>query len=205
MDASREVEPLWRSRLRWRLRGALLWPAFFGFTLVDALVLGRLPIAGDEGMDLVPALLLCAFFNLVAVAIVAPFVGLALRRRRRDLPKVVADDYAGAGLVLVVSLVLLAAGLAHRPAVLDAERDFAAQSQAVRDWARAQAPAEYRAHVDMATTVKLQDDYFRTCVPGPDPDRALCVFVSTDTSPPGIVEDPNREPNDSFDRASGGR
>ena len=42
-----EVEPLWRSRLRWRWRGALLWPAFVVLTLVDALLLGVLPIAGD--------------------------------------------------------------------------------------------------------------------------------------------------------------
>ena len=37
-------EPLWRSRLRWRWRGALLWPAFAVLTLVDALLLGVLPV-----------------------------------------------------------------------------------------------------------------------------------------------------------------
>jgi hypothetical protein len=49
-----EAESLWRSRLRWRLRGALLWPTFIVLTLVDAVMLGQLPISGDGGTDFVP-------------------------------------------------------------------------------------------------------------------------------------------------------
>ena len=94
-----DVEPLWRSRVRWRFRGALLWPAFWVLTLADALLLGCLPIAGDGGTAFVPALLLSGFFNLVAVAIVAPLAGLVLRRRRRDLPRVIAFDRAGTNAV----------------------------------------------------------------------------------------------------------
>jgi hypothetical protein len=47
-------------------------------------------------------------------------------------------------------------------------------------------------------TLKLESDLYRTCVPGRDPDRAFCVFVSTDTSPPGVRADANRETNTSF-------
>src|SRR5919107_566608 len=86
MDVRQDVEPLWRSRARWRLKGALLWPAFWGLTLVDALMLGELPIAGDDGTDLVPALLLSLFFNLLAVAVAAPLAAFALRRRRPSPP-----------------------------------------------------------------------------------------------------------------------
>ena len=119
MDAARDAEPLWRSRARWRLRGALLWPAFWALTLLDALLLGRLPIAGDGGTAFVPAFLLSGFFNLVAVAIVAPLAGLALRRRRRDLPQVIAYDHAGTALLVCVTAGLVVGGLIHRDARKD--------------------------------------------------------------------------------------
>src|SRR3712207_1297011 len=102
-----ESESLWRSRLRWRWRGALLWPLFVVLTIGDALLRGELPIAGDGGTEIVSALLLSFFFNLVAVAVVAPFVALALRRRRPDLPKVVSDDYAGTALLFCVTAALV--------------------------------------------------------------------------------------------------
>ena len=43
LDAVRRTESLWLSRLRWRMRGAWLWPAFFGLTLLDGIVIWRLP------------------------------------------------------------------------------------------------------------------------------------------------------------------
>ena len=36
---------------------------------------------------------------------------------------------------------------------------------------------------------------YRTCVAGPDPHRAFCVFVNTDQSPPGVTRDPDQRPN----------
>ncbi len=36
---------------------------------------------------------------------------------------------------------------------------------------------------------------YRTCVPGPDPARSLCVIVKTDQSPPGVTRDTSQEPN----------
>jgi hypothetical protein len=201
MHDARDVEPLWRSRLRWRWRGALLWPAFGILTVVDALLLGRLPIAGDDGTPFVGGLLLAMFFNLVVVAAAGPTLGRRLRRRRKDLPKVVADDYAGAALVALVTVLLLAGGLAHRPARQDAARDLTAQHAAAQAWFRREAEGAFRRNLAGATTVKMEDDLFRTCVPGSDPKRWLCVFVSTDTSPPGVVEDESRESNASFARA----
>ena len=37
------------TRLRWRLSGATMWPAFALALVVDALLLHLLPIAGDTG------------------------------------------------------------------------------------------------------------------------------------------------------------
>ena len=45
-------------RLRWRLRGAWLWPTFAVAMVVDAVLLHMLPIAGDGGTGWVPAFLL---------------------------------------------------------------------------------------------------------------------------------------------------
>ena len=205
MEGSSQAESLWRARLRWRLRGALLWPAFFVFTALDALLLGRLPIAGDGGTAFVPAALLAAFFNLVAVAVVAPFAGMLLRRRRRDLPKVVADDYAGAALVAGVTLVLLAGGLVHRPHVADARHDLAVSQHRGGEVIAREAPPEFRARVAQTDTLKLDDELYRTCAPGDDPKRWFCVYVATDMSPPGVRVDENRESNASLNAPGGFR
>jgi len=137
---------MWRSRLRWRLRGAWMWPAFAVLTALDGASIHWRPFAGD-GTGVVPALLLGFFFNLVVAAVLAPMAGTLLRRRRGDLPRVVAHDYAGTALMAGVTIVVLAAGLAHRPAVLDEERDFRAQALAVHSYVRAQAAPQYRANL----------------------------------------------------------
>ncbi len=197
------VEPLWRSRVRWRFRGALMWPAFWVLTLGDALLLGRLPIAGDGGTAFVPALLLSGFFNLVAVAIVAPLAGMALRRRRRDLPRVVAFDHAGTALLLCVTAGLLVGGLLHRGERRENEHDLMVQRLAAVRFMEHQAPPEFRRSLPATSTIKMEDELYRTCTPGTDPDRWYCVYVSTDTSPPGVTADQNRESNESL-RAAGG-
>ena len=198
-------ESLWRSRLRWRFRGAVLWPLFVLATLFDALLLGWLPIAGDGGTDFVPALLIGFFFNLVAVAVVAPFVAMLLRRRRPDLPKIIAGDRAGAGLVVLVTAGLLAGGLAHRSDVQEAQHDFAVQPAAARAAAAREAPPEFRANAAGSDTIKLEEDLYRTCVPGDDPMRWFCMLVRTESPPPGIRVDDSRESNASLNEPGGFR
>ena len=90
------VESVRLRRLRWRLRGAWQWPTFVVLTVVDAVLLVRLPFQG-EGADLFGALIVAGFFNVLAVALLAPLGGMLLRRRRRDLPFMIARDYAGDG------------------------------------------------------------------------------------------------------------
>jgi hypothetical protein len=194
------MEAMWTSRLRWRLRGAWMWPAFVVFTVLDGILIHVQPIAGDA-TAIVPAFLLAGFFNLVAVAVVAKMAGWVVRRRwRPDLPRAVAQDYAGTALLFVVAAGIFAAGLAHQDAAEESKADFSAQSMAVRRWAAATAPPAYRRNIDRADTLKLDTDLYRTCLPGPDPTRALCVYVNTDRHPAGIRRDPSREPNESFAR-----
>jgi hypothetical protein len=188
------------TRLRWRLRGAWMWPAFALLTAVDALLLHLLPIAGD-GTGPVAAVLLAAVFNIIAIAVPARMLGALLRRRRRrDLPPVVAHDYAGTATMALVTLAVLAAGLVHRPAIQDGDRAFRAQARAVRTYVHAQAPAEFRRHLARADTVRLEADLFRSCVPGDRPRSALCLLVNTDQSPAGVRRDASSEPNAEFAR-----
>jgi len=183
-------------RLRWRLRGAWMWPAFAGLTLFDGLLLHARPIAGDR-IGVVPGLLLACLFNLVAVAVPAPMLGAVVRRRwRPDLPRVVAHDYAGTALLGAVAAAVLVAGLLHRPAVDASRAEFHAQSLAVRAYVAAQAPA-YAHGLDAATTLRLEADLYRTCVPAAA-GRRLCLMVNTDQSPPGVRRDPSAEPNESL-------
>jgi hypothetical protein len=192
------VERVWHRRLRWRLRGAWQWPAFVVLTVVDGVLLVVLPFTGD-GSELVAGLLIAGFANLFAVAVLAPLAGAAVRRRRPDLPRLIARDYAGAWLLVGLSVLLLAGGLLHRPAVVDARADEQAVAAGVHDYVIAQAPA-YRDGLGTVDAMQLEPDLYRACVPGEDPNRWLCLFVSTDQRPAGITRDPDQAPNSAYRR-----
>jgi hypothetical protein len=188
-------ERVWLTRLRWRLRGATMWPAFLVALVFDAVLLHWLPISGDVAPDLFAAVLLAFFFNLVAVAVGAPLLGRLVRRRWPGLPKVVADDRAGTALVAATAAVLLGLGLAHRPAVQRQQDAFDAQAAAARTFVLARAPARFRAHVDRMDTWKQGAGLYRTCVPGPNDRRSFCVFVNTRHDPPLVIGDRDQSPN----------
>jgi hypothetical protein len=184
-------ERVWTRRLRWRLRGAWLWPAFALLTLLDGLLLHHHPIAGDR-TGVFPGVLLAGFLNLAGIAALAPLLS---RRLRRDAPREVADDRAGTVVVVAVTVVLAAVGLAHAGAVSDSNRAMAEQLAAARRYFALQAPPVYRQNLARMDTWKQSDDLFRTCIPGADRDHALCVFVTTDSHPPGVRLDPDHQPN----------
>ena len=72
----RQEDSLWVTRMRWRMRGAWLWPSFVALTLAEGVALELLPIAGDGPGGIVPGVLLAGFANLIAVATLAPARGL---------------------------------------------------------------------------------------------------------------------------------
>ncbi|MFL5957309.1 MAG: hypothetical protein ACJ756_07650 [Solirubrobacterales bacterium] len=186
------VESVWWPRLRWRMRGAWQWPAFGVLTVADAVLIARLPFQAD-GPDALGAVLLAGFFNLLAVGVAAPLLGLLVRRRRRDLPWVVARDYAGTLLLGLVTAGLVAGGVAHRGAVRAERADRAAMAVSVHDYVVSQAP-RFEAGLASPDIVRLEADHYRTCIYGPEP-RPLCLFVNTDQRPAGVRRDPSREPN----------
>jgi hypothetical protein len=185
------MERVWTSRLRWRLRGARLWPMFALLTILDGVLLHHHPIAGDS-TSVVGGILLAGFFNLIAVVLLAPLLS---RRLRGSRPTEIADDRAGTIAILGVTVLLAAVGLAHAGAVDDANRAMREQLAAARRYFAREAPPDYRVNGGRISVWKQSDTLFRTCIPGPDADHALCVFVSTDTHPPDVRLDPAHVPN----------
>jgi hypothetical protein len=191
----------WR-RMRWRMRGAWQWPAFFALTLADGAVLALLPFYEDGPGGYVPAVLLAGFLNLGVVAVLAPIAGRLLRRRRPDLPRVVASNYAGTTLLLAVFAVLVAGGIAHRPAEAAGERARAAVVGSMHAFVLSQRP-DLSARLGATDVLRLEDGLYRACVPQRTPQRWLCLFVSTAQSPPGITRDHDEHSNESFRAPSG--
>jgi hypothetical protein len=171
-----------------------MWPAFVVLTVLEAVLLHLRPVAGD-GIGVVPAFLLCGFLNLAVVAFAAPVSGWLVRRRRPSLPRDVATDRAGTALLLALAATLGTLGALHHDVVVERDRAFEAQAAAVRAYVRAHAPAAYRVNLERADTWVQAPDLFRTCVPGPDPHKALCLIVETGRGPPRLVVDPDQQPN----------
>ncbi len=185
------------TRLHWRLRGAWQWPAFAGAVVGETLLLHLAPIAGD-GTGLAAGVVLAGFFNLVVVAVPAPLLGLWVRRRRPDLPRAIARDYAATALIIALAAVIAGLAVLHHPAVTADRQAFRAQSDAVRRYISLHAGPEYRRRINGADTWRLDRNLYRTCVPGVDPARRLCLIVNTALAPPGITVDPNRAPNSTY-------
>jgi hypothetical protein len=181
----------WR-RLRWRLRGAWQWPTFIVLTVVDAVLVARLPFQG-EGTDAMGAFLVAGFFNLLAVALLAPVFGWLLRKRRRDLPFMIARDYAGAVLLVAITCAIFAGGLVHRSAVLAERADERAVTRAVAMYIAHNAP-RFVAGLGAIDSLRMEPEHYRACVMGSE-QLPLCLFVNTDQSPAGVTRDPSREPN----------
>ena len=188
-------ERIWRARLRWRLRGAWTGPAFAGLTVAEAALLHRLPVAGDRGPDVIGALLLCGFFNLAIVALVAPLAARLWRRRRATaLPLEIAQDRVATAAMLGLAVMLVGIGVAHHAAVRSAQRSMQVNLAAVRAYVVHQAPHQYRAGLGAESVWKQKQDFYRTCVPGPDPERNLCLYVDP-SGVPTVTRDPDQQSN----------
>ena len=191
--AERPAMAVWRSRLRWRLSGAWQWPTFAVLTVVDAVILARLPFAGGRA-DLLGCLLAAGLLNVIVVAVGSPTGGWLLRRRRPDLPREIAADRAGTIGLVALCVVLLGGGLAHRPALRANDELVAKVLRESQIFAAHRAPAQYLP-LHGADTVQQGPDLFRTCYSGPDPRRDFCVFTRTDE--PTLIKrvDPDQRPN----------
>lgn len=186
-------------RLRWRFRGAWMWPAFVLVTVADAFVLSQLPPV-RTGMPLLTGLLIALFSNLffVCASVVLGTMLLARRRLIEGPGEAIRDVYTsriGTGFMVVGLLITVVLGLAARPNVVVETEAREQNAEAVRDFVLASSDDEVIRNLDTANSIRLGEDYFRTCVALDDRERFFCVFVDTDRTPPNVVKDPSAEPN----------
>jgi hypothetical protein len=193
----------WPARLRWRLRGATMWPAFVLLTVLDGVVLHLLPPV-RTGVDLIPGILLATFANLFLVGAVAPFLARRVHARQPGPPappeaaREVLVDRFGTGLLAAGLLGVLAAGLATRPLVVSETEDTEANARAVRAYVLAHGDEELRRNLETANMIRLREDYFRTCIARDDRRRYFCLFVDTRSRPAKVERDRSAEPNSAY-------
>ena len=184
----------WRRRMRWRLRGAWTWPLFVALTAIEALLIHLYPIAGDRTSP-VAALLIAGFANWLVVAVAAPLWARWRRHRAaQTAPLDVVTDRAAVTLLLAVGVLFVTLAALNHASVAASERDDDAMRAAVVRTVHAHFRA-YSGGLNRLDIDRPAPHLYRTCVPGLDPRRPLCMYVKTDQSPPNVHIDPDRRPN----------
>jgi hypothetical protein len=186
------------TRWRWRWRGAWLWPAFAAGIVADAVIGHLLPPAG-ESQHPVGAALVGMFFNLAAIILLSRPLGAVIRRRRPDMPRLIARDYGGALGVSLITFGLLLAGVIHRH-VIDhhrtARRDAIVRAQA---FIGARAPEPFRHELAAVDVYAIQPGrMYRVCVPPPPVTRSYCVVVDASRPLASSVRFAGAESNATF-------
>jgi hypothetical protein len=202
-------ERFWPARLRWRLRGATMWPAFIVLTPLDGVVLHLLPPVKlgltADGMTVVFGIIVATFGNLVLVGVVAPWLArrLAARARgeeRERLPERVRlealQDRVGTALLGVGLVGLVAAGLGSRPVVVSETRATETNARAVQQFIERSGNPELIRNLEAANTIKLGEGLFRSCVPRDSRRSSFCLLVDTKRKPASVRVDPSGQPNE---------
>jgi hypothetical protein len=173
------MDGAWLARMRWRRRGAWLWPTFIVVTALDALIIHALPFLGDS-QSFAGGIIASLFINLLLVVLLSRPLGGLLRRRRPDMPGAVARNYGGTAAVLVLPVLLVLAGLLHRPAIQDQQRMMNEAITRAIAFIGDRAPDAFRANVTHTSTYTIQPGWvYRTCVPNAARTRTYCVIVNT--------------------------
>ncbi len=202
-------ERFWAKRLQWRLRGALQWPAFVLFTLLDAIVINALPPAVIEQPNLIVGVLAATFGNLVLVGAAAPFLAKRLVRREQlaHAPSVpaqtrreVLQDRVAAILLAAGLLATVVSGLANRPVIVSETEATEEVGRQLRAYVDHSGDEELRRNLETANTVRLGKGFFRACIARDDRRRFACLLIDTDKKPTEVRRDPSQEPNAKFTR-----
>jgi hypothetical protein len=188
--------------MRWRLRGAWMWPSFVAITLLDGLLLHKLPPV-REGIHLIPGVLLATFGNLFLIGAVAPWLARRLWKRRpaadpgapAQAQLEVLIDRVGTGLLVATVFGVLAAGLAARPVVVSETEDTERAAFALIHMIDRSSNEELKRNRDTAQTARLGEDFFRTCIRRDDERRYFCFLIDTSGKRVQIDRDPSALPN----------
>jgi hypothetical protein len=182
-----------------------MWPTFISVTLLDGVLLHLLPPVGT-GVDLIPGILVATFGNLVLIGAVAPWLARRMWKRRPAAepgapPRAqleVLSDRIGTGLLLATVVGVIAAGLAARPLVVSETEDTERNAEAFRALILDRGDDELIRNLETANTIRLGEDFFRTCVARDDRRRYFCAFVDTSKDPPDVDVDGSAEPNTAY-------
>ncbi|HEY2600069.1 MAG TPA: hypothetical protein VGI67_00830 [Thermoleophilaceae bacterium] len=194
-------EVFWTRRLRWRLRGALTWPAFAIFTIGDGLLLHYLP-PNTTGVRLIPGLIIASFANLFLIGAVAGFISRRLvarerrvhaQERRDPLPAEVILDRTATILLSLAAIGLFVAGLGNRPVIVSETNATHEAAIRARNFVLAHGTPQAKDNLEDANTRRLAAGYFRICVNLNDRAKAYCMFV--DTNKNTVVYDHDSRPN----------
>ncbi len=192
------MDGAWLVRLRWRQRGAWLWPTFFVLTIVDGFILNALPAAGSS-QTLVGGIIAGMVLNLLAVILLSRPLAALLRRRRKDLPSVVARNYSGTAVVVGVTGLIVTVGLIHHPTVVAQQRAFDDAVVRAIAFIGDRAPAQFRANAGNTNTDTIQaGSVYRTCVANRAGTSFYCVIVRPKMPLARSVIPDGGEPNSLF-------
>jgi hypothetical protein len=195
-------ERFWPARIRWRLRGAWMWPTFIAITLLDGVLLHELPPT-QEGYDLIAGILIATFANLVLIGAVAPWLARRIWKRRPAAaagapPRAqleVLTDRIGTGLLLASLVGLVAAGLAAKPVVVAETKEKERAAEELYRYVMGHGSDELKRNVEASDMVRQGDDYFRACIPNDDRDDRTCYLLDVRRRDVRIEEDPSSLPN----------
>ena len=179
-----------------------MWPTFIATTLVDGVLLNRLPPTGDR-VSVIAGIIVATFVNLVVIAALAPWLARRVWKRRPAAesgspPRAqleVLTDRMGTGLLLATVVGIVVAGLASRPIIVSETEDTERNAEAFRALILRRGEEELVRNLETANTIRLGEDFFRTCVARDERDRYFCAFIDTSKRPPDVDVDGSAEPN----------
>jgi hypothetical protein len=179
-----------------------MWPSFIAATLVDWIILNRLPPI-REGYDLIAGILIATFVNLVLVGALAPWLARRLWKRRPAAepgapPRAqleVLTDRIGTGLLVASVIGLLAAGLAARPVVVAETEEKERAAEELYRYVAAHGSEELRRNVEASDMERLAAGYFRACIPHDDRESRTCFFLDARGEDTELTRDPSALPN----------
>jgi hypothetical protein len=189
--------------MRWRLRGAWMWPTFVVATLLDALLLHRLsPVR--EGIDPIPALLIATFSNLILIGAVGPWLARRIWKHRPAAQEgapakaqlEVLTDRMGTALLVAGVFGALAAGLANRPLIVVETDTRERAAKLLEDYVEAHGSAELRRNLEASDTRRYADGYYRSCIPHDDRERWTCFWIDVRHEKADFRKDDSQLPNE---------
>ena len=196
-------ERFWPNRVRWRLRGAWMWPSFVVLTLVDGFLIHHLSPVGREPLDLVLAIIVATFGNIVLIGAIGPWLA---RRTWKHRPAAdpgtpakaqleVLTDRMGTALLVAGTFGLLVAGLANRPTIVVETNQRERAAKLLEDYVEAHGTDELRRNLEASDTRRYADGYYRSCIPHDDRQRATCFFIDVRKKRARFDRDPSELPN----------